>query len=124
VGTRRWILSAAGVGLLACVAVAVFVGTSSDGHTARKAIVCAGVGLNGPSAPTPEAALAAYLQQGGRSASGWRRVGHSVAKNGHESTALTVESYSFMPQHAQGRMNFTRIIVSDRYGTWSADGAC
>jgi hypothetical protein len=118
----RRVLSVAIICLAVTVVVVVVV--FSDRHTAPTVFVCADVGLHGPSASTPEDALAAYVDANAGDGADWRRVGRSTTNPGHTSGIPPVESYSFMPRHRVSHPGFSRIIVSNRFGTWAASGAC
>lgn len=122
---RRWrVVGVVAVGLVACLAATVLIVTLTRNHAARKVVMCADVGLRGPSAPTPEGALAAYVAANAGDGPDWRRVGHSTIRPDHASGIAPFESYSFMPRHRVAHPSFSRITVSNRFGTWAASGAC
>lgn len=115
VGTRRAVAA-----LVAAVVVVVVVGAVSltlvIRHHRDRVYGCAGVGLQGPTAASPDAALAAYVASAGGRGSDW-----SGEKSGSQGRS---ESYVFTPTRDGVKPTLKSISVSGRDGAWHADGAC
>ena len=99
--------------IVVVAAVSVVVAVRRHGHTQLE--VCADVGLEGPTAATPDAALAAYVESQGGSSADWKRT---------DDLAGDRESYIYEPVNPGARPHLKSISVGRAGTTWHADGAC
>ena len=103
--------------LAAGVAVAVVVGV----HGSSEAKFCEGLGLSSPPASSPEAALVAALRSEHGRLDEWKRAGQRTVDLPRADRYKVID---FVPKHLPVRPSYSRISVSNRSATWSADGAC
>src|SRR5262249_51211720 len=116
--TKRWVI--AGIAVIVLVAGGAVVVAVNRGSS--KSYFCEGLGLRGPSASTPEAALDAVLRPRHGTIDEWKRDDQRSVKPPRDGAPYEV--VDFVPRDMPVRPPYSRIVVSNLEASWRATGAC